>query len=246
MAALCVAAALPVREALIFVPAIREEGTVYDGIDFLNGEKAILAMLLCLGILWRAGSIIPGGLIRRCLEYGGEMHVVLHLIPGNNAADAVRAEDGVRGILTVLHRAVALCSDDLLCIVAGKVAEKAQLQLPLSAGVAAERVCVVQALRHGKTTRDDCVFHRGIRSSDIPLLSDREFRLHAVKIRESSSDSLLRNAKRKAVPWLEKNIVRVHQSVSHGAVGSLTEITTLRVFFVCSSGGKRDLHVCDC
>ena len=66
---------------------------------------------------------------------------------------------------------------------------------------------------------------------------------HAVDVGHGAACAFLRQYKMHLIPGFEQDILRVHQRLTHGPIGSLSEVTALRVLLVGPSARERDDNI---
>ena len=170
------------------------------------------------------------------------MHVLLDLIPGNDVAGAVGAEDGVRGVEGIPQGIVAASGDDRLLIRAGLPGVKGGYQpapapgedpqLPAPGGAGGGR-------RQGGQTPH----------SVFGLLRGFEGTAHPGQVGQNPPQVFLRHRDVQGEGWLQEPAGALfqgsHQPLAEGPVGGLAEIPALRMLEMRPAGRQGDFHIGD-
>ena len=69
--------------------------------------------------------------------------------------------------------------------------------------------------------------------------------VHLLDVRHGSTHIFRRKFQRKLIIRLQKDAPCLHQSLAHGTISCLPEISALRMLLVCSACYQSDLHICD-
>ena len=165
------------------------------------------------------------------------MHIVFHFVPRNDKAGAVGAENRSCRVLKVKIEIISGSSDDFLRVVARFIPGKAERQSSASFRVGEHIPLVVphRGNRRGPGEQSHCAV----------LLRCGKFTLHPVEVRHRASEILGRNLQTECVVRLQEHTSRLTESLTDGPVGRLTEIPTLSVLLVGTSGDQSELHIGD-
>ena len=134
-------------------------------------------------------------------------------------------------------RVVCSESDNLICIMAGGVWADSQRKLTLATGISSH----LRGIRaHG--------LNRGIAHEDCGItvkFGSLAASLHISYIRHSASEICPRNLQAEVKRRLKKNGFGLAQSLSHRAIGSLAEVTALRMLQMRLTRDEGKLNVGD-
>ena len=144
------------------------------------------------------------------------MHIIFDLAPFYREACAVGTEYGIRGIFQICLRVVSCRRHHRLLVVAGGVAQKAQLELPLSLGVGRHLLGIVPQLRGRHLPGEDGVFpavFRRLRQSP-----------HGPDVGDGPTHLGGGHNQGKPIPGFQEPGLCLHQSLAHRPVGCLAEV----------------------
>ena len=169
------------------------------------------------------------------------VHIIAHLVPRDDEARAVGAEDGVRRVLHIVLGFVARSLHHLLGVMAGAVAVQRQAQPPPAPGVADHLHGVAAHGGGGGFARE------GGRLAVRRSLGRVEAALHPLDIVQRPAQILGGQLQPEGVPRLQQlrfaDAAGHHQPLPHGAVGGLPEIAALGVLEVGAARDEGDFHI---
>ena len=152
------------------------------------------------------------------------MHIVRHIRPVHDEARAMRAEYGRGRFIEVRLGLVTHPFQHLLGVMARQISGRLAGQLAEAARVQHDLLAVLPHGGNGTSAAQGRVLRR--------MLAGLEFRTHALEVRHGTAQLVGRDLQRKTIDRLQKNTLRRHQALAHGAIGRLAEIAALRVLRV--------------
>ena len=134
-------------------------------------------------------------------------------------------------------RIIIICRDHFFCIVTFDITAKTAGQVSKSSCVGNNFFLITTHCRNRSPAFDACHL----------VLDHRLLKIcpHILKIRHRSSDILHRNLQTELITRLQQNTSGTLQSLTHGPIRRLTEITALGVFLMCPSCDQCNLDICD-
>ena len=147
------------------------------------------------------------------------MHIVWNLIPRNDKSGSVCTEYRSGRIHQIMLRIIIICRDHFFCIVTFDITAKTAGQVSKSSCVGNNFFLITTHCGNRSPAFDACHL----------VLDHRLFKVcpHILKIRHRSSDILHRNLQTELITWLQQNTSGTLQSLTHGPIRRLTEITAL-------------------
>ena len=165
------------------------------------------------------------------------MHIFLYLIPRNHKTCSVSTEYRSRRILKISLGIIADLLDDLLLILAWFIAFQRTGEMAFSSCVGNYLALIIPHFCNRCTACDHSQFSLCLRSLEVSL--------HPLDIGHGTAHIFGRKFQTEAVVWFQKNGFRFFEALTHCTVSCLTEVSAFRVFLMCPSGKKSDLHIGD-
>ena len=164
------------------------------------------------------------------------MHVFLHLVPAYHKSGPMGAEHGSRGIFRISLRVITGLPDNFPAVMTGLVSFQRTCQPPLSPGIG-HNLCLIPP--HGgdrSLSREDGL--------SLPVFLDNAGPAPLFNIGHGAPNGRLRHFQAEGIPRFQKNAGGLHKPLAQGPVGSLPEISALRVLVMSPARHKGDLHIC--